>query len=382
MEHRLLRFFQALRSHGLPVSPAETIDAMRAVRECGIDRPTLRTALAACLVKDADDLPQFHHIFDRFFPLHAPKTRAPKRATPSGEGSRLRQRFQQGSEPARKTVERHQHELGPFDPKREVPGRHPGQETEMPGTERMRAASASLRNLLDQPFRAIEVEDLRELQPQLERLARSLARRSSRRTKAAAQGHMDFRRTFRRSIATGGVPCNLAWRRRRQRHTDLLALCDLSHSVAAASHFFLSVLAASQSVFRRCRFLGFVDRPVEITFAGGHVFPAEKLDLSARSDYGSVFHALAQRTGLLSRSTLLVVLGDARTNRRPPRHDLLAQLRQRLRAVVWINPEAEERWNTGDSVISRYAPYCDHVLCASTPKELLAALEGVLHRHA
>ena len=127
MEHRLLRFFQALRSHGLPVSPAETIDAMRAVRECGIDRPTLRTALAACLVKDADDLPQFHHIFDRFFPLHAPKTRAPKRATPSGEGSRLRQRFQQGSEPARKTVERHQHELGPFDPKREVPGRHPGQ---------------------------------------------------------------------------------------------------------------------------------------------------------------------------------------------------------------------------------------------------------------
>lgn len=384
MEHRLLRFFQALRAQGLPVSPAETIDAMRAVAVCGIDRPTLRAALATCLVKDVGDLPDFHRLFDRFFPLSGVARGREKRAGASGDGWKSRRLSADGTYPTRPMPgEPRKHEVGLTDERRRVlsPDAH-HHDPQTRGAEREGRLSVSQRALLYRPFSAYRVEELRDLEPELQRLCRFLARRLSRRFTAARHGQMDFPRTFRQSVATGGIPCHLAWRRRRLRHTDLLALCDLSHSVATASYFFLSLLATTPSVFRRCQFFGFVDQPVEITFEAGHVFPAGRLDLSARSDYGSVLQTLAQWTGLFSRSTLVVILGDARTNRRPPRQDLLGQIRQRCRAVVWINPEPENRWDTGDSVIARYAPHCNSVLHASNGAELRSALEHVIHQHA
>src|SRR6185436_15262972 len=96
--------------------------------------------------------------------------------------------------------------------------------------------------------------------------------------------------------------------------------------------------------------------PAEISFEAGHVVPHEPLDLNARSDFGNVLRLLEQRHRLqLGRNTVLLILGDARNNRRPPRADLLARLAREVRAVVWLNPEPVERWNTGDSVMSTYA---------------------------
>ena len=60
------------------------------------------------------------------------------------------------------------------------------------------------------------------------------------------------------------------------------------------------------------------------------------------------------------------MLGDARTNQFDPMEWALADLRQRIRRVVWLNPEPPERWNTGDSVIRAYAPFCDAVLPCAT----------------
>src|SRR5207302_1764747 len=68
------------------------------------------------------------------------------------------------------------------------------------------------------------------------------------------------------------------------------------------------------------------------------------------------------RRDLLGRSTLLLVLGDARNNRRPPRADLLRAVHDRVARLVWLVPEPRARWDTGDSVLSRYAPVCDAVL--------------------
>ena len=97
---------------------------------------------------------------------------------------------------------------------------------------------------------------------------------------------------------------------------------------------------------------------------------------------GRVLGELVTRADLrLSRSTLLLVLGDARNNHRPPRADLLARLRATVRRVVWLNPEPRERWNSGDSVIATYARHVDVLLAAHTPRTLHAAL-GELTRAA
>jgi uncharacterized protein with von Willebrand factor type A (vWA) domain len=72
---------------------------------------------------------------------------------------------------------------------------------------------------------------------------------------------------------------------------------------------------------------------------------------------------------------VVLILGDARNNRRPPRADLLGRIRNAVQQVIWLNPESPVRWNTGDSVMATYQRHCDVVLAASTLQQLYAALQ-------
>jgi uncharacterized protein with von Willebrand factor type A (vWA) domain len=99
-----------------------------------------------------------------------------------------------------------------------------------------------------------------------------------------------------------------------------------------------------------------------VSIERGHVAPGGPLDLHARSDFGRVLGELREHRGVLTRSTLLLVLGDARNNRLPPRADLLRAIADRVQRIVWLVPEPRARWNTGDSVLGRYAPACEVVV--------------------
>src|SRR5579859_7285494 len=64
----LAAFVAELRTIGLPISVAENVDAMAAVLAVPIaDRATLKSALAATLVKSADHYHAFEVVFDLFF---------------------------------------------------------------------------------------------------------------------------------------------------------------------------------------------------------------------------------------------------------------------------------------------------------------------------
>jgi uncharacterized protein with von Willebrand factor type A (vWA) domain len=67
-------FLDELRVAGLPVSLTESLDALEAVRHVDmVDRPALREALAATVVKRAEHRPTFDTVFDVWFsPLGAP----------------------------------------------------------------------------------------------------------------------------------------------------------------------------------------------------------------------------------------------------------------------------------------------------------------------
>jgi uncharacterized protein with von Willebrand factor type A (vWA) domain len=109
------------------------------------------------------------------------------------------------------------------------------------------------------------------------------------------------------------------------------------------------------------------------------VTPDGPLDLYARSDFGRVLTELVGGwERLFTRHALVLVVGDARNNRRPPRADLLRRVRDRVQRVVWLVPEPRARWNTGDSVIDRYAPACDAVLECQHLGALLSALRRTL----
>jgi uncharacterized protein with von Willebrand factor type A (vWA) domain len=369
MKAQLLGFFDALRQAGLRPSLGETLDAAAAVRATGIERPALREALAATLVKDHAERELFDEVFDRYFALPASGDRAkPARAPRPGDG------IGRGGVGAGRGRPDREGRAG----SRPREDAQPARAAQPAAHQRSARLLARQRTLASKPFRAMQPDEVEALDELLAGLSRRLRTRFARRRRRARTGRLDMRRTIRRALARGGVPLQLIYRRPRPGKVDLLALVDLSYSTAAAADFLLALLSPAQEFFRRITLLAYVDRPCAISFDGGHVVPHEPLDVHARSDFGAVLKQLGQRWDIaLGRNTLLLVLGDARNNRRPPRADLLADLHRRVRRVVWLNPEPRERWNTGDSAMDSYARHVDALLNASTPRTLATAVAAL-----
>jgi uncharacterized protein len=241
---------------------------------------------------------------------------------------------------------------------------------------RDKVARNAVRPLVDQvDFLRAQSADLAELRRAVGPLARRLAVRLSARRRLGREGRLDFRRTVRASLATGGVPVVTHHRPRKVHKPELVVLCDVSGSVAGFSHFTLMLTQALREHFTGVRAFAFVDSTDEVTrfFRPG----ADVVDAVARigreadvvaydghSDYGTAFEVFAERwpTAVGPRTSLLV-LGDGRTNYRQPGVPVLADLVRRARSAHWLNPEPRRMWGSGDSAASRYAEVIDMVEC-------------------
>ncbi len=383
LQRKLVDFTHALRRAGLRLSTAEVIDAMRAVEIVGIDRQPLHDGLAAVLVKDEADRPTYDATFNAFFAVPR-SARRQRRNEPSGEGRGVRPQPDSSDGPHGRI---RSHEQRPSSPHRQRREAEPAEMASSPARanrtaddERASAARrlAQLAELAQQPFSRphSDPEECRLLAHALSRRFRAHFRRRQRRVE---RGRIDLRRTVRRAAARGGIPLPPEFRAPRPGRPDLVVLCDVSHSMVPASEFLLALLAPVERYFRKIVRLAYVDRPVEVDLENGHLVTTEELDLYARSDFGSVLTAVRDRhVHRFSRNTLVLILGDARNNRRPPRADVLAWLRPRVKALVWLNPEDRVRWDSGDSVIGTYAKHVDLLLAARTPVELEAAMLRVL----
>ena len=68
MEKSLLKFANRLRSSGVSISPAEALDAGRALEQVGLEtRSTVKDALRSALIKRGRDIPLFDALFDLYF---------------------------------------------------------------------------------------------------------------------------------------------------------------------------------------------------------------------------------------------------------------------------------------------------------------------------
>lgn len=214
-------------------------------------------------------------------------------------------------------------------------------------------------------------QDLAEVHRAVARMKRRLAT-LGRDPRGSHRGQVvDIRRTMRGSLETGGVPLQLHYRPKRPRKPEIFVLCDVSTSVSSASTFFLSVLHALHDSFRKLRSFVFIERISEVTDIFGEERDfrviAEKItssggvaDISGYTDYGRVWREFLENVSadLGPRSTV-IVLGDARTNGRPPAEEAFAEITRRAGRTFWLNPEPELYWNYGDSVMNAYVPYVD-----------------------
>jgi hypothetical protein len=231
---------------------------------------------------------------------------------------------------------------------------------------------------LDRSLPGGPVQDLAAVHRVVAQLRRRLASGGHELRGHSRHAHVDVRATMRASLQTGGVPITLKYRPRRPRRPELFVLCDVSTSVTSASTFFLSILHALHDVFRKQRSFVFIERISEVT----DVFQRERdfraaaaaisrdagvADISGYTDYGRVWSEfLAEIEDELHPRATVIVLGDARTNGRPPREDLFAAITAKAGRTFWLNPEPKLYWNYGDSVISAYAQYCEAFECWRT----------------
>jgi uncharacterized protein len=213
--------------------------------------------------------------------------------------------------------------------------------------------------------------------PLAHRLTKILAQQAAYRKR-----RLSVRRTIHLAMGTGGVPFRLATEPAPPPRPDIVVLADVSGSVAAFSRFTLNLLIALDSRLSRLRAFSFVDGLSEITelvsearAAGRQLGPAEAargaIRLNGSSDYGFVMREFASEYARqFSRRTVVLVVGDARTNYTDPAVGALAEVSERVGKLYWLNPEPRRYWDQGDSVISRYAPMCAQVRECSTLRQI------------
>jgi uncharacterized protein with von Willebrand factor type A (vWA) domain len=418
LRDQLVSFIAALRDAGVRISVAESIDAMNAVAAVGLERARMHEALAASLVKDEADRAIFDEAFNRFFAAPradrgehpdqrgdqvsaaagrgrpgddpSPRDDAPSRKPEQPrEGARANDRAEKsslsGSKPSKKTAAAHRddaeakvaernsekmrghEERGAADSRAESPS---------PGIDAARVAR--IRAIERRPFDNFSDLDYDEAREALAPLIRRFRIRLGRRLRLAKAGRIDFRRTIRAAMQRGGAMIDLNFRARRPRHVDLVILADISGSVRYAAQLMLELMAGARGCFRRVSSFVYVDHLAEADFEQGHLVMTPALDLYARSDFGRVLGELWQRrTGLLTRSTIVVIMGDGRNNRLPARADVIREIARTCRAVVWLNPEDPARWGTGDSAIKQYAREVNAMVPSRNLRELQVALAAI-----
>jgi uncharacterized protein with von Willebrand factor type A (vWA) domain len=236
---------------------------------------------------------------------------------------------------------------------------------------------------------SLDRRDIARMQMLVRALARRLATRYSRPRRRALRGQLDVRRTLRRNMAWGGVPFRTVWKQKRIDKPRLMVLCDVSGSVAAVAQFLLLFVFSLREALSGLRAFAFSASLAEVT----ETLASQPIDQAlaqvmathgfGSSNYGACLEDFAQLAlSDLDRQTTVIILGDGRGNRNPPRVELLRAIAERAKQVIWLNPEHPFAWGTGDSDMLRYQPHCRIATVCNSLAQLERVISDVLRQSA
>ena len=452
MRENLHRFFRAARGAGVHVSPAESIDAMRAVAKVGFEeRGILRDTLLLTLAKSEDEKKSLGACFDLFFSQPEPsqpkdansengaanENQAPQNqvAQPAGGGqsqnlgplaqmllsqdtSQLAAAIANAASAAGLSDIRYFTQRGLFSSRileqmgiARLNDDLDALTADNPAlAERLTAATDALREsvrdrvsqalllfgreeaenlrneiLRNAPLARIEPRQIEEMRALIRQMARRLRERFSKPRKRQRRGHLDVRRTLRKNAAWGSVPFLTAWKRKHRDRPKIVALCDVSGSVARVSDFFLLLIHSLHEVVSDVRSFAFSGHLIEVSDVLESKSAEEAMrEIMAKvgfgsSDYGSSFADFERQwMESVTPQTTVIVLGDARSNNLDPGADILRRISERSKRVVWLNPEGRMTWGWGDSEMPRYATFCNLVRQCATAQQLERAVSDIV----
>ena len=243
--------------------------------------------------------------------------------------------------------------------------------------------------LQEKSFYHLTEEEISRMREVVNRLAQRIKNVLSVRKKRIKRGKLDLHQTLRRNMARGGIPFEVIYKHRRKDRPKLVILCDVSSSVANVSRFMLQFMYGLQEAFTKIRSYVFVSDLGEVTsvFKDADVNTAiekaldggDVINVYTRSNFGQAFHDFwKDHLSSIDNRTTVIVLGDARNNYNDPMAWCLRDVHNKAKNVVWLNPESPSAWGFGDSVMDRYAPYCDRVEECRNLRQLSKIVDDVM----
>ena len=373
-----------LREEGLAVSPQETADAARVLIEIGLeDREQVKIALRTVYAKSREEQKIFDRVFDGFF---LSREAIEKQMRQSRQlhlllEERSREDLQLNGRPLDLTREQ-KTAYGTLDEEsrkrlknilekyKDNAARNPDLYDNFIHTIFSRAIMEQQMRLEDAAVAAGSMETDPELGmlyreitlfsdaeiPKavalIQSITRTLNSELSARRSAQGRSHvLDFRRTIRRSLQTGGNFFRLHYRKKRQRRKNLVLLCDVSGSMIQFSEFALRFVQNLNRASDRSRVFLFSEGLHE-----ADAFSLQNLD-RFRSYVGStglygrgtdLAQALeklnAMEPAALNSATTLLILSDTKTTGQRRVLEALRECKRKAGQVIILNPIPERKW--------------------------------------
>lgn len=321
----VVAFCRRLRAGGLAVGPKEAVDALRALSAVDVsDRRECYLALRTVLTSRKDDLALFDLIFEDYWNPPEEGDYGPQTPQPlenAGDG--------QAPPPAL---------MEWLDEALQAQGEEP-----MP-------AYSPIETLTQKDFSAFTAEELNEVTRLVIAIARRVATRLSRRTRATQRSRrIDLRRTIRHSLRRGGEIIDLAYRRRKIQKTRVVLLADVSGSMDLYSRFLIQFIYALQHALGQVETLVFSTSLTRITEALSLDDLRRALDEVAKqvpdwsggTKIGASLRVFLNRYGgaMLTPRTVVIVISDGwDTGDIDVLERAMVELQRRAGRVIWLNP--------------------------------------------
>ena len=412
---KLAAFSRMLRLEGFTVGPAETADAARILTEVGFgERALVQTALRTVFAKSRDEQLAFDRVFAGFFiseeamrqqakkHMEAQQEAAARQAQADRELERMpveltedqriayaamaekeRQRLQDFAEKYRETARNNPNLYGNFI-------HSVFAKSILEQQMRMEDAGVGV-DALD-PEMGLMYRDITQFKdteiPKAIDIIRNVAQRingqlSARRRNAGRSSKLDFRRTIRKGLETGGSFYRLRYKKRPKRRKHLVLLCDVSGSMMQFSEFALRFIQSLNQVSDSSRTFLFSEAAVE-----ADAFSLQNMDLfrdyvrasgiyGRGTDLGTALSTLCQKQPpILGPSTTLLILSDTKTIDQGRAVAALKEAKHLAGRILWLNPIPENKWKYIRSVQTIQA------LCPMVACDTLSALATACKRLA
>ena len=342
---RIAGFALTLRDHGLSIGIAEQLAMVRAAAAMPLERAaSLDAAWRAIACHDPRDWRRWPELFSRYW--YPNRTRGSTKLSGQTRASRNLRQLVEDLHERMAAPRPGAPRAGPMDTAQQAMAVDDGDT----GAPRANAGASLSDPLHDRAISQWLPQDLAQMEALVERIARALRRRLTRRWHDAVNGaRLDMRRTLRASLRTGGLPVNPVWRAPRRVAPRLFVLVDVSRSMETHAQFFLRVARAFVTAMD-ARVFVFHTRLAEVTplLRSDSATVQEKVNAvtagfgggtriaTSLADFRGV-HARAQ----LTRPSWVWVLSDG-FDADPP-HRLAEELRavrQRGARIAWLHPSA------------------------------------------